>query len=130
MYKILMMMNTIKCQVRLSKEVWDGWNEVLPILHHSTIYLYIYIYTFREIKREKERERERERERDSVHPHNTYLARARVYVYTCICAYVYACDNQCDIQHNTIKHNTLHVLVHERFRCGLIALTPTLHIIT
>ena len=42
-YKSLMMMNTIKCQVRLSKVVWDGWKEFLPILHHF-IYYYMYMY--------------------------------------------------------------------------------------
>ena len=55
----IMSCKTIKCQVKLSKEVWNGWNEVLPILHHFIYYLYIYIY------------RQRERERD--HTHHKYL---------------------------------------------------------
>ena len=107
MYKILMMMNTIKCQVRLSKEVWDGWNEVLPILHHSTIYLYIYIYTFREIKREKEREREREKE--IVYIHITHTSHVRVY--TCIHAYVHTCTRATiNAIYNTTPSNTTHYM--------------------
>ena len=39
-----MIMKTIKCQVELSKEVWNGWKYVLPILHYFIYYLYIYIY--------------------------------------------------------------------------------------
>ena len=37
------MMTTIKCQVKLSKEVWDGWNEVLPKPYQFTIY-YIHVH--------------------------------------------------------------------------------------
>ena len=40
-----MIMKTIKCQVKSSKEVWDGRNKVLPKPHHFIYYLYIYIYT-------------------------------------------------------------------------------------
>ena len=44
-------MKTSKCQVKLSKEVSDGCNEVLPVSHHLIyyIYIYIYIYTFMHI---------------------------------------------------------------------------------
>ena len=46
-YKSLMMMKTIKYQVKLFKMVWHGWNEVLPMPHHFTIYyIYIYIYIY------------------------------------------------------------------------------------
>ena len=41
-----MIKKPIKCQVKLSKEVWGGWEEFLPILHHFIYYLYIYIYVY------------------------------------------------------------------------------------
>ena len=38
-------MNTIKYQVKLSKVVWDGWKQFIPILHHF-IYYYMYMYIY------------------------------------------------------------------------------------
>ena len=34
------MMKTLKCQVKLSEMVWDGWKYFLPILHQLLYYLY------------------------------------------------------------------------------------------
>ena len=60
------MVKTIKCQVKPFKEVWNGWNEVLSILHHFIyyyihvhiyIYIYIYIYFYLFMYRARERAR-------------------------------------------------------------------------
>ena len=40
------MMKTLKCQVKLSEMVWDGWKYVLPILHQLLYYLYYTILDY------------------------------------------------------------------------------------
>ena len=74
-YKSLMIMKTVKCQVKLSKEVWNGWKEFLPILHHFIYYLYIYIY--------------REREMCSIYIYIYIDMYIYIYMYVCIYIYIY-----------------------------------------
>ena len=48
--KSLMMMNTIKCQVKLSKECSFGWNEFLPkrehFIYYCTLHIYVYVCVY------------------------------------------------------------------------------------
>ena len=118
------MMKTLKCQVKLSEEVRNGWIEFLPILHDFYIYyIYIYIYREREI---------------SIYIYiyiHTYI---HTYIYIYRYAYTYmsldiglarfaglylVCFAACSLAARAVHRDT-HYTVSQSWYCALVHLHP------